>query len=154
MKRSEIRGPHAERFPDCASLHPGYASARSREARVTEDGILELEQRRFKAMCAGDAAALGALLHDGLTYTHSSGTVDTKQSYIRGVREKLWDYQSIKQSDTRVSIAGNAALVHCRLRIDVAVGGVPKVVDSVALAVWVDDGAWQCIAVHSTPAGT
>src|SRR5215469_14471598 len=76
------------------------------EARVTKDGILELEQRRFKAMCDGDADALGALLHDGLTYTHSSGTVDSKESYTRGVREKLWHYQSIKASDATVSIAG------------------------------------------------
>ena len=84
--------------------------------------------------------------------THSSGTVDSKESYTRGVREKLWHYQSIKASNPTASINGNAALVHCRLRIDVTVGGVPKVVDSVALAVWVDDGGWKCIAVHSTPA--
>jgi ketosteroid isomerase-like protein len=119
---------------------------------VTQDGILELEQRRFKAMCDGDPAALGALLHDGLTYTHSSGTVDSKESYTRGVRDKLWDYQSIKASNATVSINGNAAIVHCRLRIDVIVGGTPKIVESVALAVWVDDGSWKCIAVHSTPA--
>ena len=119
---------------------------------MTRDGILELEQRRFKAMCDGDADALGALLHDRLAYTHSSGAVDSKESYTRGVREKLWDYKSIKASNPTASINGNAALVHCRLRIDVTVGGVPKVVDSVALAVWVDDGGWKCIAVHSTPA--
>ena len=119
---------------------------------MTKDGILELEQRRFKAMCDGDAAALSALLHDDLTYTHSSGAVDTKESYTRGVREKLWDYQSIKASNATVALHGNAALVHCRLRIDVTVAGVPKVVESVALAVWVDDGGWRCIAVHSTPA--
>ena len=118
---------------------------------MTKDGILALEQRRFKAMCDGDAAALGALLHDGLTYTHSSGAVDSKESYTRGVREKLWDYQSIKATDTNVSINGNAALVHCRLRIDVIARGAPKIVESVALAVWVDDGGWRCIAVHSTP---
>ncbi len=50
---------------------------------VTKDGILELEQRRFKAMCDGDADALGALLHADLTYTHSSGAVDSKESYTR-----------------------------------------------------------------------
>ena len=44
------------------------ARRRDREARVTRDGILELEQRRFKAMCDGDADALGALLHTDLTY--------------------------------------------------------------------------------------
>jgi len=41
----------------------------------------------------------------------------------------------------------------CRLRIDVIARGVPKIVESVALSVWVDDGGWRCIAVHSTPAG-
>jgi ketosteroid isomerase-like protein len=119
---------------------------------MTKEQILALESRRFKAMCDGDAAALGALLHADLTYTHSSGTVDSKESYTRGVRDKLWDYQSIEASDERVSIHHGVALVHCRLRIDVKVGGVPKVVESVALAVWVDDGGWTCIAVHSTPA--
>jgi hypothetical protein len=28
---------------------------------------------------------------------------------------------------------------------------MPRIVESVALAVWVDDGGWTCIAVHSTP---
>jgi len=120
---------------------------------VTKDGILELEQRRFKAMCDGDADALGALLHDGLTYTHSSGAVDSKESYTRGVRDKLWDYHSVKASDAMVSLHGSAAVVHCRLRIDVTARGVPRNIESVALAVWVDDGGWKCIAVHSTPAG-
>ena len=119
---------------------------------MTKDGILELEQRRFKAMCDGDADALGALLHDDLTYTHSSGAVDSKESYTRGVRDKLWDYRSIEAGDATVSLNGNAALVHCRLRIDVIARGVPRIVESVALAVWVDDGGWTCIAVHSTPA--
>jgi hypothetical protein len=120
---------------------------------VTRDGILELEQRRFKAMCDGDADALSALLHDRLTYTHSSGAVDSKESYTLGVRDKLWDYQSIKASDAGVALHGGAAVVHCRLRIDVVVAGMPKIVESVALAVWVDDGGWKCIAVHSTPVG-
>ena len=77
---------------------------------MTKDGILELEQRRFKAMCDGDADALGALLHDGLTYTHSSGAVDSKASYTGGVRDKLWDYRSIKASDATVSLHGGAAV--------------------------------------------
>ena len=118
---------------------------------MTKEGILELEQRRFKAMCDGEADALGALLHGDLTYTHSSGTVDSKESYTRGVRDKLWDYQ--RSAERREGLAARwhraGALP---LRIDVKVGGVPKIVESVALAAWVDDGGWKCIAVHSTPA--
>ena len=120
---------------------------------MNKDGILALDRRRFDAMIAADAGALETLLHRDLKYTHSSGAVDSKESYTRGVREKLWDYRSIKASDATVSLHGSAALVHCRLRIDVIARGVPKIVESVALAVWVDDGGWRCIAVHSTPAG-
>jgi uncharacterized protein DUF4440 len=119
---------------------------------MTADQILALEQRRFKAMCAGDVGALDELLHRDLTYTHSSGAVDSKESYLGGVRDKLWDYHSIKMSDERVSVHGGIALVHCRLNIDLTARNVPKVIDAVGLAVWIEDaGRWQVAAVHSTP---
>lgn len=119
---------------------------------MTADEILALERRRFKAMCAGDVAALDELLHRDLTYTHSSGTVDSKASYLRGVAGKQWDYHGIKTSGEAVSVHGGTALVHCRLQVDLKVKDVPKSVDSVALTVWIEDaGRWQVLAVHSTP---
>jgi ketosteroid isomerase-like protein len=119
---------------------------------MSKDDILALEQRRFKAMIAGDAGELETLLHRDLKYTHSSGAVDSKDSYTRGVCEKLWDYQSIKTSSETVSIHGDTALVHCRLQIDLEVKGAPRQVDSIALTVWIkDEGRWQVLAVHSTP---
>jgi ketosteroid isomerase-like protein len=114
--------------------------------------ILALDRQRLDAMIAADTAALDRLLHRDLKYTHSSGTVDSKESYIRGVREKLWDYRSIKTSGETVAVYGDTALVHCRLQIDVQVSGADRQVDSRALTVWVkDDGRWQAVAVHSTP---
>ena len=38
--------------------------------------ILALEDNRYAAMCGGDFAALEAMLHDELLYTHSSGLTD------------------------------------------------------------------------------
>jgi len=68
------------------------------------------------------------------------------------VREKLWDYQSIKTSSETVSVHRDTALVHCRLQIDLEVKGAPRQVDSIALTVWIkDEGRWQVLAVHSTP---
>ena len=119
---------------------------------MSKDDILALEQRRFKAMIAGDAGELETLLHRDLKYTHSSGAVDSKDSYTRGVCEKLWDYQSIKTSSETVSVHDDTALVHCRLQIDLEVKGAPRQVDSIALTVWIkDEGRWQVLAVHSTP---
>jgi len=119
---------------------------------MSKDDILAMEQRRFKAMIAGDAGELETLLHRDLKYTHSSGAVDSKDSYTRGVCEKLWDYQSIKTSSETVSVHDDTALVHCRLQIDLEVKGAPRQVDSIALTVWIkDEGRWQVLAVHSTP---
>lgn len=119
---------------------------------MSREQILALEQRRFKAMCAGDADALDELLHRDLMYTHSSGRVDSKASYTRGIRDRHWDYQAIESSDESVSVYGGTALVHCRLRIDLKLQGVPKTIDAVALTVWIEDaGRWQVAAVHSTP---
>ena len=114
--------------------------------------VLALDQRRFKAMIAGDVGELETLLHRDLKYTHSSGAVDSKGSYVRGVREKLWDYLSIDTSNAVMTVYGDTALIHYRLQIDLEVKGVPRHVDSIALTVWVkDEGRWQVLAVHSTP---
>ena len=101
-------------------------------------------------MLAGDVATLEQLLDDALTYTHSSGVVDTKASYIAGVRDKVWEYKTISRENERVVIRGGCGLVFCRLRIDLIVRGTPKKVDSNALAVWVEDGGrTRLVAVHS-----
>ena len=118
---------------------------------TTNDEVLALDERRIKAMIAGDVGELEKLLHRDLKYTHSSGLVDSKDSYIRGVREKLWDYQSIKTTNMLMTVYGDTALIHCRLQIDLEVKGVPRRVDSLALTVWIkDEGRWQVLAVHST----
>jgi Domain of unknown function (DUF4440) len=114
--------------------------------------VLELEEKRYGAMKGGDLAALDRLMDDELTYTHSSGVIDTKATYMAGVRDKVWEYKTIVRDNERVIIRGNCALVFCRLRIDLLVRGAPRKVDSNALAVWVLDGEKsRILAVHSSP---
>ena len=117
---------------------------------TSAEAIRELEEQRYAAMLAGDVATLEELLDDALTYTHSSGVVDTKASYIAGVRDKVWEYKTIARENERVVIRGGCGLVFCRLKIDLNVRGAPKKVDSNALAVWVEDGGrTRLVAVHS-----
>jgi hypothetical protein len=119
---------------------------------MSEQQIRELEDRRYAAMVAGDAATLDRLLDDALTYTHSSGVVDTKASYIAGVRDKVWEYKTIVREGERVVLRGTTALVFCRLRIDLLVRGKERKVDANVLDVWVRDGQeWRVLAVHSSP---
>ena len=117
---------------------------------MDEKQIRQLEEQRYAAMLAGDVAALDRLLDENLTYTHSSGVVDTKASYIAGVRDKVWEYKTIARDNERVVIRGGCGLVFCRLKIDLNVRGTAKKVDSNALAVWVEDGGQtRLVAVHS-----
>src|SRR5262249_44671136 len=48
-------------------------------AMSSDKEILAPEDKRYAAMCGGDFAALEAMLHDELLYTHSSGLTDTLQ---------------------------------------------------------------------------
>jgi ketosteroid isomerase-like protein len=120
----------------------------------TDAAVRELEEQRYRAMVGADLTTLDHLLDDTLTYTHSSGVIDTKASYLTGIRDKVWEYKNISRENERVVVRGNAALVFCRLRIDLLVRGTPRKVESNALAVWARDGQdWRLLAVHSSPAG-
>lgn len=118
----------------------------------TAADIRRLEDERYQAMQTGDAAALERLLDDGLVYTHSSGGADSKQSYVAGVRSRLWEYKSIARSEETIVVRPGLALVFNRLRIDIHVNGTPKRLDNRALAVWAPDAAgnWRLLALHST----
>jgi ketosteroid isomerase-like protein len=111
--------------------------------------ILRLEDERYAAMLAKDVTALERLLDEQLVYVHSSGVADTRESYLRGLRE-TWDYRRINRSDQTVRVSGDTALVFNRLEIGIEVDGVRKELDNRALAVWVRrGGAWRLIGLQS-----
>ena len=63
--------------------------------------ILALEDKRYAAMCGGDFAALEAMLHDELLYTHSSGLTDTKATWLASLRSGKTKYKSAACSDRK-----------------------------------------------------
>lgn len=112
--------------------------------------ILRLEDERYAAMLAKDIRALERLLDEQLVYMHSSGIADTKESYIRGLRDGVWDYQRIDRTEQTVKVSGDTALVFNRLAISIKVRGEQKALDNRALAVWLRrDGAWRLLALQS-----
>jgi hypothetical protein len=70
--------------------------------------ILALEDKRYAAMCGGDFAALEAMLHDELLYTHSSGLTDTKATWLASLRSGKTKYKSATFSDRKVRPAGDS----------------------------------------------
>ena len=123
-------------------------------SETSAETIRGLEDERYAAMRAGDADTLERLLDPELRYTHSSGVVDGKASYIAGVRAKRWEYLTIDRAEETIVVRGDAAFVFNRFRACIQISGAPKQLDNRMLAVWTKarDGAWRLFAIHSTPA--
>ncbi len=110
----------------------------------------ELEERRAAAMLAADTDILAGMLHEELTYMHSTGGVDTKASYLDGVGSGAFNYKKIDRDDVSVKVHGDVGLVFYHLNADVEIRGNLRNLDNRLLAVWVrESGGWQLLAIQS-----
>jgi uncharacterized protein (TIGR02246 family) len=122
---------------------------------VNESGpeatIRALEDARYDAVVRGDIAAFVELAHPDLTYTHSTGSVDTLDSYREKLESGFYDYHRIDHPIDRVVVVGDTALVIGEMHADITAGGTRKTLANRALAVWVRvDGDWRLLAYQPT----
>ena len=117
--------------------------------------VESLEDERIAALCSQDAETLERLLSDSMVYVHSTGLVDTKETFLGHVRNGPIQYRSFDRrdvvayaaTDTTVIFRGEAA-------VKVEFDGNPLDLDFRYLAVWVEypDG-WRFEAWQSTSTG-
>lgn len=117
-----------------------------------ENPVAELEDRRYDAVVRGDLAAFAALAHPELVYAHSSGVVDTLDSYLEKLRSGFYVYHRIEHPVDRVVLAGDTAVVVGEMHAEITAGGTDKQLANCAVAVWVhgDDG-WRLLSFQGTP---
>jgi len=118
----------------------------------TKKEILTLEDKRYAAMTSGDLASLEELLHDQLLYTHSSGMMDTKASWLLSMKSGKTRYKSVKCSDQQVRILGGVALVTGKGHIEAEINGQPRTLRLMFLNAWAKTPqGWKFVAWQSTP---
>ncbi|MCO1658568.1 nuclear transport factor 2 family protein [Pseudonocardia humida] len=119
-----------------------------------EREVLDAEDARYRAMLAADTAALGALLDEQLTYTHSSGTRDTRESLLRKIADGALVYREIAHPVDQVAIVGDTAVVAGKMIGSVVLDGAPLQLDNSTLSVWVrQQGTWRLLGFQPTPLG-
>jgi hypothetical protein len=86
----------------------------SAQMGAAEQQVIQAEKDRFAAMIKADRAALGKLLADDLTYTHTTALFESKEQFIKSVTSGTIDYVSIEpsESDWKVRISGSTAVVN------------------------------------------
>ena len=99
-------------------------------------------------MVEPDKAKLGALVASELSYGHSGGKVDTKESFIDDLMTGVSDFLSITISDQTVKVVGDTALIRHTLAGDTHDKGKDLgKVNLKILQVWKKQGGqWKLLA--------
>jgi ketosteroid isomerase-like protein len=114
--------------------------------------ILTLEAKRTDAMIRQDVATLASLLAGDLSYTHSDGRTDTKESFLNLIAAPALRYLGVDYANREVLDCGDAAIVRgtARMKLLREPGGRENYV-VLFLNVWARrDGRWQMVSWHAT----
>jgi hypothetical protein len=118
------------------------------------DQVLQADRFRSDAMVDANPIHLEQVLHDRLTYTHSNGIIDTKNSLVAALISNALDYQSIESKSRSVRMNGRTAIVTGLAQVKVAGDGQQREFRSVyTAAYWLIEDRWQLVAYQSTVAG-
>ena len=106
---------------------------------------------RIAALKSPSRDSLGAILSDDLRYAHSSGTVDTKASFIESLTSgklKYADYDYVEQNFTFPAPGIALMTGSARVKVVNATGEINMVL--AYLAVWREEaGKWRFLAWQS-----
>ena len=113
-----------------------------------ETQALELSVEALRrAMVNGDSLALRSLTSERLTYGHSSGKIEDRESFVTSLVTKTSDFESIILSDQEVSVEGDVAWVRHILKGNTLDTGKPSPVNLKILLIWTKEGGiWKLLA--------
>ncbi|MFQ5983165.1 MAG: nuclear transport factor 2 family protein [Woeseiaceae bacterium] len=116
-----------------------------------EDEVLQVQASRFQAMTEANIEALRVILADELTYTHTTGSVDTKAEFLDALQSQGINYHSIEPTDAQVRIYDNTAVITGVSAMKVSAGENHYAFSIRFIEVYrKNDGNWQLVAWQST----
>lgn len=130
----------------CFAFSNPVSAEESRTAALTA-----ADSARVAAMKAADREKLVAILSDDLRYAHSSGTVDTKQSFIEALTAGRTKYVALDYEERAFTFpAPGVALMTGRARVRVANASGENDMLLGFLGVWREEnGHWRFLAWQS-----
>ena len=128
-----------------AGCATGAAATDSSES--AEQSVAAAAEKLRVAMIDPRPAAPTALVADDLSYGHSGGRMDTKDSFIGDLIAGKFDFVTIAITDQTITVVGNTAIVRHALTADTNDSGKPGKVQIKILGVWQQQGGqWKLLA--------
>src|SRR3954462_1400005 len=130
---------------------PAAGAAPKPPKTTAADAVKAAELKRFEAAEKDDLDLLGKTLADDLTYTHSTGVLQTKAQFLDDLKSGKLKFKKIEPSDLQVRVYGTTAIINGTAKLAVVSDGQPKDVSIRFTDVWVNRaGRWQMVAWQST----
>ena len=89
-----------------------------------ETKVLDTVEMLRKAMINPDKAIFEKIIHQDLSYGHSSGNIETKAMFIEALVSGNSDFKTIDLTEQTVKIIGNTAIVRHKLFAETTNKGV------------------------------
>lgn len=128
----------------------GLAGLRADET-IEQSAVRAADESRIAAMRDGDRNALEEIFSDQLRYAHSSGTIDTKSSFIEVLtsgKTKYLGYEHVERAFTFP--APGMALMNGKAKVKVSSEKGEMDLVLAYLAVWREEnGKWRFLAWQS-----
>lgn len=130
-----------------AATLAGCAGTASMPQANDRADVTSAAERLRAAMVDPSAAVLDAVVAEQLSYGHSGGRVDTKQSFIGDLVNGKSDFVTLDLTDQTVVLTGDVALIRHALNAKTNDSGTPGAVSLKVLQVWQRQGGqWKLVA--------
>ncbi|MDB5242309.1 MAG: hypothetical protein JWP57_2934 [Spirosoma sp.] len=94
------------------AVSPSAGASTATAMSADEKSVADTERQRFEAQVSKNYDVLDKVLANDLTYTHSNGNRDSKQSYIQSIRDGKSKYDAIDVEEMKVRVYGNTAVIN------------------------------------------
>ena len=113
--------------------------------------LLQADTARIQAMIDADVESLRVLLHDNLSWTHSSGRTDDKAALLTVIESGATVYKSLEVSDDNITTQDSVYIYSGLVEGVAEVNGNEKKLRNKFLSVWVKSvNGLQMLAWQST----
>jgi ketosteroid isomerase-like protein len=117
-----------------------------------EQDVKDAEAERCAALLANDAARLGAVLSEKLTFVHANARLDDKAEVLLATSSGRVVYHAIDWSEPKVDIRGDIAAMQGVMKLKATIAGAERTLHNRVILLWEKDGgAWRLLHFQSTP---
>lgn len=114
---------------------------------VDEIKVAKAMETLRKVMIDPDKEVLEKLLHEDLSYVHSSGLIETKAMFIEALTSNNSDFKTMDLTEQTVKVIGNTAIVRHKLMAETANKGVISTTKLNVMLIFTKvKGEWKLLA--------